>query len=340
MPKINETLLPYLKQYGKHSMAYTSLEPEMEYFVVDGMGYIAYISFKHWFWAWSERKIVLADPLCDTQNYREIIKLFLKKYPDVIFVQSSKQMAEALHQGNYNQDGISQKGLQINQFGIETEIPIQGFSLKGKHRAKLRQWQNKCKREGVLIKEQPINECKNIDEIKTLSQQWLSKKSSGEFGFLVRPLRFGGEPDVRYFWAYQADKLIALATFDPMYSDGKVVGYYHNIDRLDACAPHGTSASIILEAINVFEKEGKQFVSLGMSPLYLYGGARQEINHHKFTRKAFFYAYEKLNFIYPFKGNYSHKSKFNGDKKFVYISSTKGTGLWQVFVMMKAIKMI
>ena len=311
-------------------MAYTSLEPEMEYFIVDGLGYIAYISFKHWFWARSERKIVLADPFCDVSNYQNLLQLFLEKYPNTVFVQSSKKMAEVLC-------GL---GLQVNQFGIETEIPIAGFSLKGKHRAKLRQWQNKCKREGVIISELPIDECQNLDEIKSLSKQWLSKKNGSEFSFLVRPLRFESEQGVRYFWAYQNEKLIALATFDPMYSDGKVIGYYHNIDRLGASAPHGTSASIILHAIEVFAEEGVDFVSLGMSPLYLRGGAKHEMNHHKFTRKAFWYAFENLNFIYPFKGNASHKNKFNGDKKFVYISSAKGTGLWQIFVMLKAIKMI
>ena len=322
-------ILPYLKQYGRYSMAYTSLEPEMEYFVVEDIGYIAYISFKHWFWARQERKIVLADPFCDVANYQKLIQLFLKKYPNTIFVQSSKAMAEVLKQEN----------LQINQFGIETEIPLKDFSLKGKHRAKLRQWQNKCKREGVLIKEQPISECENMSEIEALSKQWLKNKKGEEFGFLVRPLRFEEEFDVRYFWAYKGDKLIAMATFDPLYSGGEVVGYYHNIDRLSASAPHGTSASIILEAINTFVAEGKDLVSLGMSPLYLRGGAKHEINHNKFTRKAFWYAFEKLNFIYPFKGNASHKKKFNGNKRFVYISSTRGTGLWQVFVMMKAIKM-
>ena len=329
MPLDKAQILPYLKQYGKYSMAYTSLEPEMEYFVVEGLGYIAYISFKHWFWARDERKIVLADPLCNEANYQKIIQLFLKKYPNTIFVQSSKMMAEVLKKEN----------LQINQFGIETEIPLANFSLKGKHRAKLRQWQNKCKREGVLIEEQAINECTNMAEIKALSKQWLKGKKSEEFSFLVRPLRFEQEPDVRYFWAYKGEKLIALATFDPLYSNGEVVGYYHNIDRLDASAPHGTSASVVLEAMKVFAAEGKDLVSLGMSPLYLRGGAKHEINHNKFTRKAFWYAFEKLNFIYPFKGNASHKKKFNGDKRFVYISSTKGTGLWQIFVMMKAIKM-
>ncbi len=329
MPLDKAEILPYLKQYGKYSMAYTSLEPEMEYFVVEGIGYMAYISFKHWFWARQERKVVLADPLCDVENYQKIIKRFLKKYPNTFFVQSSKAMAEVL----------KQEGLQINQFGIETEISIKGFSLKGKQRAKLRQWQNKCKREGVVIKEQAINECTNMAEIEALSKQWLKGKKGEEFSFLVRPLRFKKESDVRYFWAYKGEKLIALATFDPLYANGKVFGYYHNIDRLDASAPHGTSASVVLEAINVFAGEGKDLVSLGMSPLYLRGGAQHEINHNKFTRKAFWYAFEKLNFIYPFKGNASHKKKFNGDKRFVYISSTRGTGLWQIFVMMKAIKM-
>lgn len=311
-------------------MAYTSLEPMMEYFVVDEVGYIAYISYKHWLWTRKERQIVLADPVCDKKNYKKIIQLFLKKHPNVMFVQGSRELAEVLNQ----------EGLQVNLFGIETEIPLVDFDLKGKHRAKLRQWRNKCQREGVLIKEQAIDECEDLDEIKLLSSQWLSTKGGDDLGFLVRPLRFEKEKDVRYFWAYKDEKLVALATFDPIYSDGKVVAYYHNIDRMLDSAPHGTSAAIVLHAIEAFKQEGVEMVSLGMSPLYLQKGLALELNYHKFTRKSFWYAFDNLNFIYPFQGNLSHKNKFNGIKKPIYISSTNGTGLWQVFVMMKAIGMI
>ncbi len=330
MPVSNSELFPFLREYGRHSMAYTSLEPDFKYFLLEGVGYIAYITYTHWLYARKARQIVLADPVCDSENYSEIVDRFVEQFPDVIFVQSSKHFAKVL----------DEKAYQVNQFGIETEILIDGFNLKGKLRAKLRQWRNKCEREDVEVKELSIEQCQNVDEIKALSQTWLDKKGGAEFSFLVRPLRFEKEIDVRYFWAFKDNKLIAFATFDPMYSKGNIVGYYHNIDRLGENAPHGTSALIVLKAIEVFEQENIEFVSLGMSPLYLQRGMALEFNHHHFTRKAFWYAFEKLNFLYPFKGNASHKNKFNGVKKPVYISSTNGTGLIEVFRMMKAIGML
>lgn len=310
-------------------MAYTSLEPTMEYFVMDELGYIAYISYKHWVWARDERKIVLADPVCDKKQFEKITWQFLQSYPNAIFVHSSREFAQVLNQ----------LGFEVNQFGIESDIPLHNFDLKGKQRAKLRQWRNKCEREGVVIEEKPIDQCENISEIKALSENWLSKKGGSEYSFLVRPLKIEKEKDVRYFWAYKDKQLVGVATFDPLYSENKIVAYYHNIDRLSEAAPHGTSASIVLHAIDVFKQENLKYVSLGMSPLCLQKGFSNDLNFNKFTRKGFWYAFEKLNFIYPFQGNASHKGKFNGNQKPVYISTTKGTGLSQVFVMMKAFGM-
>ena len=338
----------------------------MEYFFVEGLGYIAFVSFKHWFWARKSRQIVLADPVCAPEKMLDLLTLFLKKYPNPVFVQSSRRFAEIL----------DNEGFQVNQFGIETELPTVNFDLSGKARAKLRQWRNKCQREGVLVTECAINDCANTDDIKALSNRWLAKKGGGEYSFLVRPLRYQNEKGVRYFWAYQSSqkdsvmpenhpkgggvaecesantfteseaeqhgsqqKLIGLAVFDPIYKDNKVIGYYHNIDRIDDMAPHGTSATIVLHALEVFRKEGVDKISLGMSPLRLQKGLGSELNFNLFTRKSFWYAFEKFNFIYPFKGNASHKAKFNGEISPVYFSSTKGTGLWQVFVMLRAIGM-
>ena len=330
MSVLKSDLIPYLEKYGSHCMAYTSLEPTMEYFVVDEVGYIAFISYKHWLWARKERKIVLADPVCDKSQYHKIVMLFIAKYPDAIFVQASKEFATAL----------DKLGYQINQFGIETTIPVENFELQGKQRAKLRQWRNKCQREGVSVEEKSIDQCENEIEIQALSERWLSKKGGSEYSFLVRPLRYEKEQDVRYFWAYQDNKLIGFATFDPIYVNQKIIAYYHNIDRIDESAPHGTSVVIVLKAIEVFAQEGLSHVSLGMSPLCLQRGFKSEFNFNKFTRKAFWYAFEKLNFLYPFQGNASHKNKFNGEKVPVYVSSTRGTGLPQIFVMMKAIGML
>ena len=326
----NDLIIPYLEKYGSHCMAYSSLEPDMQYFVVDGVGYIAYKPFKHWFWSLSGRQIVLADPVCSPDNYKQLLSQFIKVYPDAMFVQISKAVAKALNDLGY----------EVNQFGIETEISLEDFSLAGKKRAKLRQWQNKCHREEVSFNELSIDDCQNIAEIKALSESWLKSKGGDGLGLLIRPLRFQQEKDTRYFWAYQHDKLVGMALFDPIYRDGKVVAYYHNIDRISAASPHGTGAALLLFAMKQFAKEGVEYVSLGMSPMSLYRGMKGELNYRPFTRKAFLFAYKHLNFLYPFQGNFTHKRKFAGQVKPVYVSSTRGTGLKQIFIMMKAIGMI
>ncbi len=328
MEKKSADLLPYFKQYGSNCMAYTSLEPDMEHFVMDGVGYIAYVSYKHWLWAWKERKIVLADPVCAEEDYQKIFTAFIKKKPNVIFVGVSTEPAKVLEKMGY----------MVNQFGIETDILLNNFDLGGKKRAKLRQWRNKCEREGVVVREKPIADCQNVEEIKELSKKWLQNKRGRRVEFLVRPLRFNNEEGVRHFWAHQNGNLIAFAVFDPIYENGEVIGYFHNMDRYKDDVPHGTSVYIILSAIEIFRQEGVQFVALGMSPLCLQKGMKNELDsYHLRTRKSFWYAFDKLNFLYPFKGNASHKNKFNGLQKPIYISSTNGMGLKEVFIMIKAI---
>ena len=327
----NSDLYAFFKAYGNHCMAYTGLEPHTQHFVLDELGYIAHSEYKHWLWTRRGRQIIVGDPVCAPENYRKIVSRFLDKYPQTLFVQASCAFAEVLHD----------MGLQVNEFGYETDIPIESFSLKGKYRAKLRQWQNKCNREGLSVKEVSVSDYPDKKEIENLSKEWLKHKSGEGLGLLFRPLRLKDEQDVRYFMGFVDNKLIGIAVFDPVYSKGKVIAYYHNLDRIANDAPHGTSASIILAAIEVFKNEGVQYLSLGMSPLKLHEKQLWELpGFHSFTRKAFWYAYEKLPFIYPFQGNVSHKKKFNGNMKPVYFSGTNGTSLWEVFLMLKAIGML
>ena len=156
MPSQKLELIPYLEKYGSHCMAYTSLETSFEYFLVEDLGYIAFTRFKNWFWSTKERVIVLADPICESQNTLKLLDLFLKKYPNSVFVQSSRAFAEVL----------TKKGFQVNQFGIETDLPVANFELAGKARAKLRQWRNKCQREGLQIVEKPISDYEDLHQRK------------------------------------------------------------------------------------------------------------------------------------------------------------------------------
>lgn len=321
-------LLSMIRQHGSHCMAYSALQDNLEYEHVEGVGFIAYYSFKHFFWSRKGVKIVIAEPISKPSEYHHLVTYFIDKYTDVIFIQSSDALAKVLNDLDY----------EVNQFGIETEISIQNFDLKGKHRSKLRQWRNKCQREKVEVKESPFDKDEQtLAAVETLSKEWIKRKGGHEFSLLTRPLNYNAEPDVRYFQAFKENQLIAFSVFDPIYAEGKVIGYYHNIDRIAHSAPHGTGVYILLQAMEQFRVEGKKVLSLGMSPLY--NIKRTEYNYNNFLHDALWFAYRRLEFLYPFQGNAIHKKKYHGSTKRVFFTSTKGNNLWQLLVALKALKL-
>ncbi|HFC92039.1 MAG TPA: DUF2156 domain-containing protein [Leucothrix mucor] len=319
-----DQLLPYFKQYGDSCMAYSGLQEGLEYFFVDGVGYISYLRYKHLLFAPRGRVIVLANPICAKENIHSLLQQFINAYPTAQFIQISRECALIL----------DQLGYQINQFGIETQLSIQHYDLKGKTKSSLRQWRNKCRREEVEIEEIDLSQGNELTEIKSLSQSWLKNKGGKQLTFLNRPFLYQHELDTRCFIARQQGKLIGITVFDPFYRDNKVVGYYHNIDRIAENAPHGVSPTLILEAMDIFRQEKVETLSLGMSPLYQLGA---EFNYNKVTRKVLRFAYNNMNFLYPHKGNASHKKKFSGEQQRVYFCSTKGNNLWEIFILLKAI---
>ena len=268
---------------------------------------------------------MLADPITAKSDYQNIIESFLSKNPDSVFIQVTRDVAEVL-------DAF---GFEVNQLGIETEIELNDFSTKGAARSKLRQWQNKCRREGVAVEERDIAEV-DLTEVKKISNRWVERKGGHEFSMLTRPLVYEHEQDVRYFWAKQDGKTIAMSIFDPIYEKQKIVGYYHNFDRIVQESPNGTGSHCVLEAISKFKNEGAQFISLGMSPL---SRIDDDMNHNALLTWCAKILYAHGNFIYPFKGNESHKDKYNGSKKKIYFSSSKGNDLIEVLSLLTALKL-
>ena len=98
-------------------------------------------------------------------------------------------------------------------------------------------------------------------------------------------------------------------------------------------APHGTGAAILIHAMNKFHTEGIQSVSLGLSPLYK---LKNYPTQNKFTLKALRFTFKHLNFIYPFKGNASHKKKFDGKANNIYFSS-KNNSIYELLIILFAL---
>ncbi len=166
--------LTFLKQYGGSSLAYSSLQAGLDYYLLPDNGYIAYSLIG------DAVPLCLADPICSITNTQELLKNFLTSYKQPMFFHVSKNVAQVL----------SQIGFSINEVGTETIIDLQRFNLKGTKKEFLRHQVNLGKREGLVIKEQSYSKIgENI--LETISEKWLQKKVvySHELSFIVKFLK-------------------------------------------------------------------------------------------------------------------------------------------------------
>jgi len=329
--RILKTPYLYLKLYGRGCLSRGTIQPGMQRFYKNEVGYIAYKLFKHPILAPHGKRIVLSDPICDRRHYALILQSFLKKRASkeisTIFLQASEAFAEIL----------AQYIPEVNQGGIETEIDLNEFTLHGKEKSQLRHWLNIASREKVEVFEEPIG-LMDVTKILPISEEWLSRKGYRELDIMTRPVIFLPEEGVRWFWARQNGELIALATFDAMYENNTIVGYYQNAMRTLKKAPHGTTDLICVKAMECFKSEGIRRLSLGISPL-----CNIHDDHYPHSETAAWImkkVYLHGSRLYGFKGNSFHKKKYAGLEKKVYFGSTEGNTFGEILTVFKALRLI
>ena len=286
-----------LKQYGRGSLAYSSLQAGMQYYMNDKLGYCAYVPLSD-----SEDSVcVLADPICSKENLRAFLDAFLLEKKDPIFLHASHDTAEILNE----------RGFSVNELGVETLIEIQKFTLSGNKRQALRQARNNAKRDNLVCREVLSSDPEMRKAFRKISEDWMKHKvmNDSEMQFIVRPIVYVDEIDVRKFVALKGDTVVGFIIFDPIYENGKVKGYIANHLRSNLDRSYSVVDFILLEALDIFKAEGKEELSLGLSPLAKVDDS-EEFRHSKLLSAHFKYSFEKANFLYNFKNLYRHKSKY------------------------------
>lgn len=286
-----------LKQYGRGSLAYSSLQAGMQYYMNDKLGYCAYVPLSD-----SEDSVcVLADPICSKENLRAFLDAFLQEKKDPIFLHASRDTAEILNE----------RGFSVNELGVETIIEIQKFTLSGNKRQALRQARNNAKRDNLVCREVLSSDPDMRKAFRKISEDWMKHKvmNDSEMQFIVRPIVYVDEIDVRKFVALKGDIVVGFIIFDPIYENGKVKGYIANHLRSNLDRSYSVVDFILLEALDIFKAEGKEELSLGLSPLAKVDDS-EEFRHSKLLTAHFKYSFEKANFLYNFKNLYRHKSKY------------------------------
>lgn len=286
-----EERISYLRMYGAHCMSFSTLQPNMHYFDLPGVGFIAYSQ------KWGTR-YALADPVCHQKDREKLIRAFLNDSRNAVFVQISQEVAEL----------ISEKfGFYSTQFGLETTVDLEKWDLKGKKKQVLRTSINQAKKAGVVFEE-------NYDPegCRKLTDEWLKtrKVKNKEVSFLIRPMDMEYQEGTRKFHAYLDGELIGFVFFDPIYSGNRVIGYVPNISRFSSTFKQGIFYPLMIHAMEVFKKEGVKYLFLGLCPMMVSDETKSY--ESGLVKGIIRLLYKYANFIYSFKGLYFTKSRFEG----------------------------
>lgn len=325
--KVNSRL-PAIRKYGRSILSYSALLDEFFEFATPGIdGFIPYVVADN-------TAILVGKPLTAAEEpaVKSFIRMCAENDYSPCAIEIPERTARIFHD----------EGFEVNKLGIETHLLLDriDLSLPGKEYEAWRRWRNHAQTNGIRVAEKKLAEV-NPSSIRNISDEWLkTKKNKDELGVLLRRLDLTSEPYVRRFFAYHGDELLGYVFFDPVFSAGRIEGYYANIERYVTTNGQANLYSIrpyiLLEATRQFIEENEQgaqlrFVSLGLCPLHGLGG--NPFRENVVIKEYFEELYEKSD-LYAFKGVSQHKNKYPGSAKVdepVYIAFKKGSSTDDIF---------
>jgi phosphatidylglycerol lysyltransferase len=319
-----------LHQYGHFSLAYSAaVQPLLNHFG-DADGCIAY----------RQRygiTLALGDALVDDASRDELLLGFVKHFRNTVFCQISRSTAEVL----------SANGFYVNEMGVDTSLDLADYSLAGKQKEWLRYAYNWITRRDYQIIESDFDQV-DVNRVEAISEAWRKTRTvkQKEVRFLNRPIVLEQEPGVRRFFLVDADQnLQAYVFLDPLYQDGKIVGYVTSFKRRHPDAPQYAEHAIMKYAIEKLKAEGVGRLNLGLSPCAWIdeGNVKDgdvessEINHPQFEKSWFTqfmfsktYNSKILNRrVYNLVGHANYKRRFRGREEKVYFASRSKFGFRQ-----------
>ncbi|MGX5800907.1 phosphatidylglycerol lysyltransferase domain-containing protein [Bradyrhizobium sp. Arg314] len=302
--------LALMRRHGDFSLAYsTAVQQKLSYFG-DADGYIAFgTKMRHHF--------ALGDPVVDPADRPAYIKRFVEAAGGPWFVQVGAATAKVLA-------GL---GYQVNRLGIDTSLLLPAHDFSGKRNETVRYSERWLTRKGFTLAEDKDNML--LDEVGRLSDNWRGERivKRWEMGFLNRRFADHLGTDMRRFVLHSPEgELTAILDFDPMFSDGKLIGYTTAFKRKQIGATPHAEIGLTKFAVDRFREEGISVVTLGLSPMVDIepsGFAESD-----FWRGAFQRAYQSPwvnRSRFNLQGQAAFKRRFHGVEEPTYIAFRKGT---------------
>lgn len=314
-----------LRSHGDFSLAYTTAVHDSLRYFGDETGYIAYKV--------KRKKYVLAlgDPVAAPKNRERLIERFINQHRHTAFCQTSPSTAKILDRhGFYN-----------NEMGVDSILYLPEYDFRGKHKKWLRTAEAWTQRRGFTAREETTDSV-GLDQIESVSLAWRSSRivKQREIRFLTRPLMITDEPGTRRFYFFDPeDRMLAFVFFDPLYREGKLIGFAASSKRRHPDAPVYAEQAIMKHAIEVFKNEGLEELRFGLSPLAWIED--QDFKSSWLLGKMFRSGFSSRwvnRRIYNVQGHAQYKRRYRGREEKVYYATRTPNNLMQLAALIKACK--
>lgn len=315
-----------LRQHGTFTLAYSATYQENLKYFGDERGFITFQYL-------GGTALVLSDPIAPRMEWEALIDRFRAAYPHSCFCQVSRPVAEIL----------AARGYYINEMGTETRLDLAGYTFDGKEKRNLRMATNRMEKRGYVTRECTMAEL-DPAELRAVSEGWRQTRTirSREVTFLNRPFVHDDEPDVRRFFTFDPNgKMVAFGCFDPVYENGDVVGYSTSFKRRLPEADMKAGQAITRVAIEQFQREGRKWVFLGLSPMA--DITDRDFRHNRLVSFWFRFAYRSRAFnryCYNLQGHAEHKREFRGVSEQTYYASDRKMALPRLIKLMWVCRML
>jgi lysylphosphatidylglycerol synthetase-like protein (DUF2156 family) len=311
-----------LERHGSFALAYSvAFQPGLSRFG-DEEGFLAYRMV-------GRTAFVLADPLAPRARWGALIDAFVTEKKDVTFWQTSRAMAELL----------SARGFTVNELGLESWVDLEDYSFAGPKRRSFRTAENRLSALGCRVEEVSVSAL-DRRRVEAISLGWRRTRTTKrrELSFLVRPVVLDDEPGVRKFFLFDGKgEPIAFAFFDPLYEDGRIVGYLSATRRWLPGADPLSAYFMVRRAVETFQTEGVPQLHLGVMPFHKIED--KDFTKDWLTRRAFRFIYTNAvaqRFIYPTQTLARHKESYGGRNRQTYCAMNTHPSLPRLLKLIRA----
>lgn len=313
--------LALVKQHGSGSVAFsTAVQDGLSYFG-DQNGYIAFAVKSGYAFA-------LSEPVAPDDAKHQLIRDFIAAAKSPTFVQISQETAAFLASLDY----------PVEPLGIETTIPLSEKLFSGSSNQSIRYSASWLRRNGYVIEDTQSGE----SDISELSKSWRAGRTvRREMRFANRPFSEQLLPEMRRFILRDPQgTLLAFIDFDPLYVDGKKIGYSTALKRRAPDATNHAEIGLTMQAATLFKEEGLSALNLGLSPLA--PTTEHDFSGRKNWRKAMDFCFQSPLINRKFfnvKGHADFKRRFHGQETNSYMAIGSGS-LTEAIALLRLLKLI